>query len=747
MAITDGGKDDVLSVLAKLRNVNFVDAGSGRTPLSLATKWGKSETVAALLGKGADPLAVDRDGRPFLYTDIIDVYSRGTEFRPEVVKCVRMILEKAARLGRLPSEPPLDASVVFFPGAEKPNLELLRLFLKHGAEPSRKGWYSYDGNSPLDVAIAKDNLEAVRIMIGSGSHISQPDLDERAFHALKKQRSELLAVLRSAGADPKRYINANPKILFEAASHEGSIEALEFLLKNGADPNTPKHEKLGSTPIFSAGFDPEKLRLLLKYGADPNFKDNGYTLLARVLFYYGKEISVTSSSVSGKAPRVYSKVLLVNLLLDHGADLNADNGGLGQWGALGLARREDKKVIELLIKRGATLSYEVGRPTLTPQPKAKYGSATLGDKATGPITIAVDILERDDLALALIARDGKVGPRDRLALLQAARRGWRKVAQGLLRAGADPNVADAEGLTPLAMAERRKDEPLVKMLIAAGAKPSPQPVPRHKIDAGGEFETTAATEIDDVIFLDPPRFYLVSPEGPPEEVSFALYGKGLNQFEQVKCERSVAFSIVANAGIAGGISVGVCSREAKRLRELAPTAKQGIDMLFDQLAKGGMKTDQLELRKLGWIYEKKAGPNRSDIYYFPVIVIGHGILSAPTVVLVSEKGDQAIIVQADIMNLCGEGRNMRSQTPLCSDTKGAITEIAKRLFVRSPPQSTGNDADGRFFFDVKNQTGVRSHIPTIVLVAKEVQKRIKVYPFGVSRRSDFSASLRLCVRN
>lgn len=699
-AITHGDKDDVPPILAKLKNVNFVDIRTYRTPLSLATQQGKHEIVAALLRKGANPLMVDQHKRPFLYTDIIAAYSSGSELRPEVVECVRMILEKAARLGQLPTEPSIDASVVFFPGAKKPSLELLQLFLKYGAEPTRKGWYSYDGNSPLDVAIAKNNLEAVRIMVQLGNRISQIDLDERAFYALKKQQGELLAILRFAGADPKRHLNANPKILFDAASPEGSVEILEFLLKNGADPNSLKHEKLRSTPIFSTGLDPEKIRLLLKYGADPNFRDNGYTLLANVLFHHGKEISVRPLSMSEKSARVYSKVSLVNLLLDHGADLNANNGGWGQWGALGLTRREDKEVIDLLVKRGATLSPERGGYTLLPQLREKYGNATQADKAPGPITIAVDILERDDLALALLARDGKIGPKDRLALLQATRRGWHDVAQALLLAGANPNAADEKGLTPLAMAQRRRDKTLINMLAAAGATMSTQTVkPSYKIEGWNEFDIAVANEIDEVAFFDPPRFTL-SLYFPKTEPSFALYGRGVNQFEEIKCERSVVFTIIANAGIAGGISIGVCSRESQRLQKLASEAKQGVELLFNQLAKGGMKLDEVEFKKLGWTYEKKVGPNRTAIHYFPLIGIGHGILSTPTVLLVSEKADQVIIVQADVTNLCGEGRSMQNQTVLCSDTKNAIIDIAQRLFGRFQPQYISRNTNGQSFFNL-----------------------------------------------
>ena len=678
MTIMRDDKEVALHVLARLGDVNFVNGVSLRTPLSLATQRGQSEIVAALLKKRADPLAVDRNGRPLLYDSIINAYSVMPELRSDVIDCVRMVLEKANRLGRLPTKPPLDASVVFYPGARKPNMELLKLFIAYGAEPNRKGWYWYDG-SPLDAAISKGNLEAVRIMIAPGSHITQAELDEKAFEALVKHKAELLAAFRSAGADPKRHINAKPKMLFDAVRSGGSIETLEFLLKNGASPNAMENTGTRMTPLFMALHDPDKMHLLFRYGADPNVGDyNGYTVLAHVLISPRRE----TGTAPAQASRTDGKISLIKLLLDHKADLNANNGGYGRWGALGHTRREDKEVIAFLIQQGATLSYKVGGPSFTEPLATKHLGVAPTHKEAGPVTITIEFLERDDLALALLTRSGKVDPMDRLALLQATRRGWSEVVQAPLRAGADPNMADAEGLTPLAVAERRKDTVLAKMLVAAGAKPSLKSAkPNYKFEGWSEFDSAVASEIDDIVLFDPPRFSLdLSPS--KKEPSFAFNGEQPQNFEEVKCERSTRFEIIANMNTAGSIGVGICSREAKRLNELALISKRHLETLFTQLTKGNVKSDQMDRKKLGLIYENRTDASGSNIHYFPVIVIGHGILFAPTVVLVSEKGDWAIIVQADVMNLCDEGRTMRNQTPLCADTKRAIMDVAQRLFAR-----------------------------------------------------------------
>lgn len=715
--IGEGPKDAALQAISKSKDVNFSLPPYGIRPLSYATQRGRPEIVAALLKKGADPLAKMGPYNVLqLYSDILSVYSSKPEFPPEVVECVRLVLEKADRLGLLSGSTHPDASVVFSHSPRKFSLDLLRVFLKYGGDPSRVSEFFYRGKSPLDVAIAEGNMAAVRIMLEAGRRVSQSDLDKRAFDAVVNRKTELLEVLRAGGGDPARYMRANPKelsevvrkggmetlalllknganpdaVLFNAVQPEGSIEMLEYLLENGANPNAVN--LAFRTPIFYTR-DPEKLRLLFNRGADPNYKKGyDYTALANILFSPGREISIPSSSAVARKPRVYSKVSLVRLFLDYGADPNADQGGNGLYGALGLTHREDQEVIDLLIERGATLTYRIGPRLSVPRKNRDLHI----DKTYGLLTIAIDLLERDDLALALLARDRKVGAEDRDALIAAVRRGWREVSQELLRFGADPNAVDDQGITPLAMAERRRDRTLIKALTVAGATPSPRAVPRYKVVGGGtEFESSVATEIDDVVFFDPPRFDL-GIVNASRKTTFLLYGSGVRNQEQedvnrnletIQCERMASFRFIARANEAGEISVGICAREAARLRKLAANAEGGLRALLDQLMPYGIDADPKERERAErvfekWVFERKTGSSRSEIYRFPVIVIGHGILDAPTVVLVSEGRDKAVIVQASVMRLCGEGSRMSNQTPLCSSTQDALTDIAQRLFAR-----------------------------------------------------------------
>ena len=373
---------------------------------------------------------------------------------------------------------------------------------------------------------------------------------------------------------------------------------------------------------------------------DPNAKDqSGYTPLARLLFDPNREI------------RGQPKLELLRQLLDAGASVNGDHGGWGRAGALGHARREEPEVIAFLVARGATL-------------------AALD--AGGPIAIAIE-MERDDLALALLGRDRKVEAQDRVALSLAARRGWRPVVAALLEAGADANAADAQGMTALAFAERRRDAAMAKALRAAGARPVSRPA-KTAIASGADFAMWAAREIDEVVFFDPPRFAL----GRGRDAPFAFYGEAMNQFQEVTCERGASFDIIAMANLAGGIRAGICVREVRRVRALAAYAEPALAGVLALLSQSGVKLDPALLDKFGWKYARTVGADGAEVRYFPLVAVGHGIGNLPTLVRVPRGARRAIVVQADTMKLC-ENYGLQNQTPLCSDTRQALSDMARRL--------------------------------------------------------------------
>jgi ankyrin repeat protein len=565
-----------------------------------------------------------------------------------MVEGLRLALEHAARAKRQPPRPPLDASLAF--GNRGAHSALLKLLLDHGANPATKGKHGM----PLFIAIGSDRPESVRFLLDRAA-FAQGDLDRGAYAALVDRKPEMLELLRARGADPVRHVRTDPQALRDAVSWERSNEVVEFLLKSGVDANALMDASLGATQSY--GFpDPGKLSLLLQNGADLGLQSaRRQSAFALIVSNSNREFRAPKS-IPGTESRTYRKIDLVRMLLDHGASVNLprESGG-GQYDLLAHARREEPEMIALLVERGASL---------TPSERG------------GPITRALE-LERDDLAFALLGRDRKITPADHRALLEASRRGWRDVAQALLAAGANPDVAHEDGWTALGMAERRQDASLARMLADAGAKHSVRP-PRQRLGrSAGEFEAAAMTEIDEVVFFDPPRFAFRQ----GKVVAFAFHEPASQRLVQVSCERSVGLAI-GTGSMDGTLQAGLCMSDFARLRELIAAAGPAADAVRDSIApSGGFKAEFAQALS----YKKIPGPDGSEIHYLPVIAVGHGIFLARTVVLVPRDGRQAIVVQTYVDRLC-EHRGL-SQMPLCTDPTVALSEIARRLYARFGPRS------------------------------------------------------------
>jgi hypothetical protein len=518
-----------------------------------------------------------------------------------------------------------------------------------------RGWSNRVRTILAEAAVLVALASSVVVAAPTSALVSEPDisavaagdLDAKAFQTFADGQSERIATLRVNGGAPARYARTHPEALYEALRPERAVGVLAFVLENGGDAKLTRSPTNTMPPLLATQLDPDKMRLLLDHGADPSARPAGYTILANILFS-ARPLTFPAVPSWNQPSRTFDKAEIVRLLLDHGVDPNGDHGGWGRHGAMGLTRPQDTTAIAALVAHGATL----------------------GDDTMGPLAMALQY-DREDLAVALAARDGTADPRDRLALVEAARRGYRDAVQALLRAGADPNVADASGATALAMAARRRDKAMSAMLVAAGARPATPFKPALALPSTDPFDAFAADALDDVAFFDPPRFYpsLGVPKGP---VRFGLPGKTLGTYEEIDCEQAVELSIVLHQSHVGTIKLGVCRRDAHRVREAAAATRTTDAELGKLLG--------VDLRALGGRYTRSVGSDGSDRQYTPVIVVGHGLLTFPTAVVTTRNGDRTAIVQLGTTHLCDS--SWRIRTPLCDDSEHALTEIAARVLAR-----------------------------------------------------------------
>jgi ankyrin repeat protein len=231
------------------------------------------------------------------------------------------------------------------------------------------------------------------------------------------RHAEALAALDD-GADPN-LAGPDGTTAIMWAAYYGDLELVEKLIAAGTDV-TPANA-FGSSAITEAAIIGHAgiLEALLAAGADPDFANpEGETPLMAV-------------ARTGKTDAA-------EVLLDAGADVNATEAWGGQSALMWAAARGNADMIRLLAAHGAELDARgvvrqwARKVIKEPRPK---------DMARGGFT----------------------------ALLYAAREGCVDCARALIEAGADPDLADPERVTPLNMALLNLHYDLAAWLIDAGA--------------------------------------------------------------------------------------------------------------------------------------------------------------------------------------------------------------------------------------------------------------------------------------
>jgi len=450
-----------------------------------------------------------------------------------------------------------------FKAAESGDVGLAAKLLKEGADPNGGDVF---GRTPLHLAAEGGHLEVVELLLQHGADPSFQDEDgNAALHlaALRGWRDVAYVLLRH-GADPNAR-NAKGKTPLHLAAEGGYLEVVELLLQHGADPNAQDNN--GYTPLHLAAelrnidvveffveryglfrqwghlllaeaagrCDAGRVRRLLEEGAAATSDAlcaavrAGCVEAAELLLKHSADPNQHTCEDDYPVHRFYVPPLhmavrrgnlqMAELLLRYGADPNIE--GRGCWLPLYCAVevcREDKetavKLFELLVKYGADPLVKSGGETLLYMLWRDCGPAAAGllEKFRG-------VLPPDE-ALEM----GFPEARERLRsvdpnklLFEAAYECKTELVEWALAAGADPNVREKQGCTPLHYASCVD---AAYLLLKHGADPNAEclsPLPPfvsvvHAIkDMGGVDEEErsrlvvmhpAWSRLDDICFAD-----------------------------------------------------------------------------------------------------------------------------------------------------------------------------------------------------------------------------------------------------
>ncbi len=386
-----------------------------------AAEQGDTSTVLSLLQKGADINGKDERGRT-----AIMAATHGNH--PETVKA---LIDAGADVNL--QDDILD-NPFLYAGAEG-LLEIVKLTIDAGADTKLTNRY---GGTALIPASEHAYVEVVKELL-THSSIEVNHVNNLGWTAL------LEAIILGDGGP-------------------GHQQVVQLLVDHGADVRIA--DKNGVTPLMHArerGFT-EIEQMLLKEsknaGAFINAAEKGDT--TAVLSFLKKGVDINSKDAKGRtavmAATHGNHPETVKALIQEGADINirdnrSDNPFL-YAGAEGLL-----EILKLTIDAGAD----------TKLTNRFNGTALIPASEHAHVEVVKEILERTDVDVNHINRSGWT------ALLEAIVLGnggldHQKVVQLLVDHGADVQIPDKAGVTPLQHAKKRGYTKIEQILLKAGAK-------------------------------------------------------------------------------------------------------------------------------------------------------------------------------------------------------------------------------------------------------------------------------------
>jgi ankyrin repeat protein len=487
---------------------------AAHAPLAEAIKAGRRAAALELLAQRADVNAAEADGStPLLWAAHLDD-----------VDLVAQLLRAGANpnvKNRLGASPLSEA-------AFNANTQIVKLLLEAGADPNLAG---PDGQTPLMLIARTANLEAARLLLAKGADPNAKESQRQQtalMWAAAWKQGPMVRLLLEAGARPNErtwidmltpLVSSEPRaqprtpggmtaLLF--ATREGCLECVQALLEHGAKIDQPDPE--GITPLISALFNAhfDVAKYLIEHGANINRWD----WWGRTPLYLAVDYNTLPHGGRPDQPSLDETLPLdiVRMLLERGADPNPqlklfppyratgpDRGAdgmltIGATPLLRAAKAQDVEAVRLLLEHGASLELANSQGMVPILAAAGIGSAERDSRGNYR---ALDIQERAIETFRVMQAHGadltaRAGRQQQAPLHGAAMWGWTKVIQFLLDQGADINVADARGLTPLDYAMGRgapngrgEERPAAaEFILAKGGRPG-TPVPQPGGRPGG----------------------------------------------------------------------------------------------------------------------------------------------------------------------------------------------------------------------------------------------------------------------
>jgi ankyrin repeat protein len=318
------------------------------------------------------------------------------------------------------------------------------------------------------MAVADPDKDAslVALLLARGADVNKPRSDgcNALMLAVRKDRVDIVKLLLRAPSAPPGFIDTqadNGITALIGASINGATAAVEALIVAGANVHLSMHSD--RTALHLAG-NADVARLLWDAGARDTLDNDGANTLrsacARnkpdvVEFLLQRGLDVNALHLN-KTPLMHTAmvghldVLRVLLAADPPAEVDRQSPD-GNTALLLAVLEENLEVVKLLLAHGANIDVTMLDGT----------TALMVAAATNHLEVLEELLlARPPTLLDARAQDG------RTALYFAVRSNFPRIVDALLAAGADPNIANNQVLTPLMVA---RDADMAQRLLDGGA--------------------------------------------------------------------------------------------------------------------------------------------------------------------------------------------------------------------------------------------------------------------------------------
>eukprot|EP01104_Vermistella_antarctica_P009523 TRINITY_DN2456_c0_g1_i3.p1 TRINITY_DN2456_c0_g1~~TRINITY_DN2456_c0_g1_i3.p1 ORF type:complete len:816 (+),score=216.67 TRINITY_DN2456_c0_g1_i3:397-2844(+) len=453
-AAFNGDLLELENIYLQERDVNVRDA-FGSTALHHGVFNGSIECVTFLLDKGAVLDPQDKEGN----TPLQHASWRGH------VECMKLLMDKGADVNTRDK----NCSTPLHKAALYGNPVCVELLLSKGALVDFR---TEEGTTALHHAALSGNVEVMEMLLASDADVEAVDNENATplFKAAFTGHFECTKLLTAKQAN-KKHRDANNGTLLHAVANSGSLECLNFILQNVSgqvELDVNAVDSAGVTPLhlFSFFGHVECAKRLVALGAAIDAVDSTQcTPLHKACFTGARECALL---LLDNNARVDSKddegayalhkvafnghVDLVRLLLDRGADMDARDGD-GCTPLHKAAFRGHTTVVGLLALKGASVNARDrsnGTPLHNACCKGYAECAKLMLESSAEVN-ALDVNNCTPLHFASGVGSGACVE----LLTQPA---W----------GADPNLKDNKGKTPLAYAVERNRDMCVHILIQRG---------------------------------------------------------------------------------------------------------------------------------------------------------------------------------------------------------------------------------------------------------------------------------------